>query len=169
MAQLSISEDYTSHISKAYEENFKSLCAQVFKMVPDYNVAKDIVQEVFIKVWKNQIDFTNISNTNHYLNRAVKNRCLNYLRDKKEVCTDDFNIYNLKHSRPITLEKEELSEQISKIISSLPERCQLIFKMSRYEEKKYAEIAEELGISVKTVENQISRALKTLRSSLLYK
>jgi RNA polymerase sigma-70 factor (ECF subfamily) len=101
-----------------------------------------------------------------YLFRAVRNTSLNMLKHKK--VESNFAQHELLTSQRSVepLGTHELEDRISQALEKLPEQCRIVFKMSRFEELKYAEIADELNISVKTVENQIGKALKIMREQL---
>lgn len=152
-----------------YEENFSYLCFIVYRVLPDWSIAEDIVQEVFFEVWKKRKILNIKSNFRSYLKRSVVNRTLNYIRDQKFVFDDEEKASAIKSKSSSGLENlqtNELEKRIDTAISLLPQKCRIIFGMNRFEELSYAEIAAKLDISVKTVENQISKALKILREKL---
>ena len=162
-------------VSKAeFEEVFKTyfipLTSFAQKYVPDLDTAKDIAHTVFINLWekRNNIDWQ--KSLKSYLFTSVHNRCLNYIRDNKRtnnsVDIDSINDDVAWESRDF-IEEQETIKNINKAIDLLPEKCKEIFLLNRFEGMKYAEVAEKLNISVKTVEAQMSKALKTLRTELL--
>lgn len=162
-------EDPDKAIEMLFRQYYSFVCKMVYQVVPDAGVAEDIAQDIFFELWrkKEQINI-NIS-LRAYLRRASLNRTLNYLRDRKIKWEDDQALPDLQSEAiPISqvLETTELGQMIDKAIDELPEKCRLVFRLSRYEELSYQEIAQELDISVKTVENQISKALKMLRIAL---
>ncbi len=132
--------------------------------------AEEIVQEMFFNFWQKR-EKTEISiSLEAYLFRSVRNACLNYLkhlkiREQYRLATNQElrNKEQEVHDHVVAL---ELHDRIENAIDQLPTERRRIFKMSRYEELKYKEIAERLGISVKTVEVQMSKALKFLRQHL---
>lgn len=158
---------------KAMELLFKKyytfLCRVLIRVIPDENTAEDLAQDVFLDVWRKR-DTINISiSLKAYLRRAARNKALNYIRDRKIRFEDDENQPEIESnavSANHLLEAEELQQLINRSIDQLPERCRLVFTLSRYEDMTYQEIADELTISIKTVENQISKALKLLRGAL---
>ena len=158
---------------KAFELLFKShyefLCRRAYSLLNDMDEAEETVQQVFISVWENRKEMQEPESINAYLSRAVRNAALNrikhmnvrmkYSREQQVLMEENPPMTEISHA-------DELKSRISAAIESLPEQCRLIFKLSRFEEMKYAEIAEQLGISIKTVENQMGKALKVLRGKL---
>jgi len=149
-----------------YSSYYKYVCSVVYKMTGDASVAEDISQEVFIEVWKRRESLDVTSTLKGYLRKVAVNKTLNHIRSKKMNFEDEDSVFQVpseENSTQIILEAEDLQNAINSAIDSLPERCRLIFGLSRYEEKTYKEIAEALSISIKTVENQMSKALKIVR------
>jgi RNA polymerase sigma-70 factor (ECF subfamily) len=138
--------------------------------VPDHDASKEIVHTVFVNIWEKREEFDFDKPAKSYLFTAVYNRCMNYIRDQKKfIAHDEPTILSESSENTINndhLEAAELESRIWKVINSLPEKCREVFILNRFEGKKYAEIAEDLNISVKTVESQMSKALKTLRDNL---
>ncbi len=132
--------------------------------------AEEVTQEVFVKFWEKCDTLSPDSSIKSYLYRSVHNSCLNAL--KHEKVKDSYRQYMIQfmesssESLLETEDPDELRNRIMKEIDSLPPRCSEIFKLSRFEGLKYQEIAEHLGISVKTVEVQMGKALKVLREKL---
>ena len=149
---------------------FSSLCMFAMKYVPDLDTSKEIVHSVFINLWekKEHIDTGKLMKS--YLFTSVYNRSLNYIRDQKkfrhgDVSDGDLNI-STNQDVDNNIEAAELEIQIRDSIESLPEKCRMIFTMNRFEGLKYNEISDKLDISVKTVEVQMSKALRILREKL---
>ena len=152
-----------------FDEYYEYLCKSIYRVVPDASVAEDIVQEVFMELWKKRENIRITTSVKAYLRRSALNRALNYLRKNKVRFEEEDQIPDMGMqdvSGQTNLEVMELKDRIHGIIDELPERCRIIFGMSRFEEMSYKEIAEALEISVKTVENQMSKALKILRVRL---
>lgn len=131
--------------------------------------AEEVVQEVFVKFWEKCDSLAPGSSVKSYLYRSVHNTCLNYL--KHEKVKDGYRQYVIgfleQQQDQVDLDKEESDqERILREIDELPPRCSEIFKLSRFEGLKYQEIADHLNISIKTVEVQMGKALKTLREAL---
>jgi RNA polymerase sigma-70 factor (ECF subfamily) len=149
-----------------FRELFKPLCSFSLKYVGDLDEAKGLVHEVFVVVWEKFDNLPADTNYRSYLYTAVRNRSLNYIRDKKKHVTLE-NVPDSQFTEVNTgLETAELEREIEIGIQSLPEKCRMVFELNRAEGLKYAEIAEKMGISVKTVEAQMSKALSVLREHL---
>lgn len=140
------------------------------KLVRDQDSAKDIVHIIFINLWDKRDTISLDQPLRSYLYTSVHNRCLNHLRDRSRFIDDDARdidfLYDHSEQADSIIEQSETESRINDAINKLPEKCGQIFKLSRFEEKKYSEIASELDISVKTVEAQISKALRILREDL---
>lgn len=155
-----------------YEQYYDSLCKQVYLIVKDETVTEDIVQEVFIEVWKIREQININTSISGYLKRACRNRTLNYLRDKKLNWEDESILLSHEDTGFTSeqyLDADDLNRKVQEVIETMPEKCGIIFSLSRYNDMNYADIAGELNISVKTVEHQISKALKILRKEIFKK
>ncbi len=137
------------------------------KYLGDMDDSKNLVHEVYIALWEKYAEMEAESNFKSYLYTAVRNRCLNAIRDRKKVVELDVVDKEKQVQETDALEVNELAAEIDFAINSLPEKCRMVFEMSRKEELKYAEIAEKMNISVKTVEAQMSKALKMMREHLV--
>ncbi|MCB0663626.1 MAG: RNA polymerase sigma-70 factor [Saprospiraceae bacterium] len=163
---------FRTHPEKAMElafDNFyQPLCIVAIRIVKQEDQAEDIVQEVFCELWKKreQIDFT--STVYGYLKRSVFNKSINVLK-KKNIFTDEEPEPNLTADTSAdagqSMEADELKKAMELAIDNLPEKARIAFCLNRYEEMTYPEIAEKLGVSVKTVEYQMSKALQILRKA----
>lgn len=153
-----------------FKEHFTSLCYFAQKYLGDLDSSKEVVHAVFVKIWDNRSEFDFEKSAKSYLFTSVYNRSMNVLRDKKKfINSEDDNAHDAVLETgefTDTMELAELEAHIKMAIQKLPEKCREIFELSRFEGKKYAEIAEHLKISVKTVETQMSKALKVLRVEL---
>ncbi len=157
----------------AFEQLFKShfvhLCNFAQQYVPDMDSARDIVQKVFIRLWEQREQMDPKKSIRSYLFTSVKNRCLNHIRDQKKYRSRilDVDIQDIDVAfEEDQMAVEELQQKIDWALSKLPEKCRKVFEMSRFQDKKYPEIAEALDISKKTVEAHMSRALRSLREDL---
>lgn len=157
-----------------FEETFRSyftpLCSFAQKYIYDLDEAKDIVHNVFINLWNKRDEIDLDTPLKSYLFQGVHNRCLNYIRDHKKLVQFDTLQSEAELGQYIEsrdhLESEEAESRINRALDDLPEKCREIFLMNRFDGLKYREIADKLDISIKTVETQMSRALKTLRERL---
>jgi RNA polymerase sigma-70 factor (ECF subfamily) len=154
---------------KLFKNYFRLLVDFCFRFVEDLSVAKNIVQEVFLKIWANRAKLDPEVNIKYYLYRAVKNKSLNHLRHLKVVKRSAEDVYLNKSPGKTpeeNLSEDEIVELLIKAIEELPEKCKIVFFMSKYDKLKYPEIAAALDISIKSVEYQMRRALKFLRKHL---
>jgi len=156
------------HVFKAH---FKNLHAYACTIVQEEAAAEEIVQNVFYKIWEKAAQLTIHPPVAAYLYRAVNNESINYLKHEKVKSTHRAHtLYHMKGHADSASKKVlmgELEKKLRKALNELPEQCRLIFQLSRFEELRYREIAERLDISVKTVENQMGKALKLLRVKLV--
>jgi RNA polymerase sigma-70 factor, ECF subfamily len=157
-------------IEDAFKAHFKGLHGYAQAIVKDELMAEEMVQNVFFKLWKNKDSITITESTAAYLYRSVYNESMNYLKHLKVKKT--FQAHAARTMENINnaadkLKLKELEVKLDQALKELPEQCRTIFQMSRFEELKYMEIAGRLGISVKTVENQMGKALKLLRLKLV--
>ncbi|RLD76614.1 MAG: RNA polymerase sigma-70 factor [Bacteroidetes bacterium] len=160
-----------------YKKYYTGLYYHAKKIVGNKTVAKDIVQDNFLKFWESRTSITINTSLSSYLYKSVYNTSLNHLKHSQviekhlnhqkeqiEMAKSYFSITK-EHGQSILIAKE-CSQQIDKAIQNLPEKCRAIFKLSRFEGLKNKEIAAELKISINTVQTQISIALKSLRLDL---
>lgn len=164
-------QDPDPAIDAIFRQYFGDLCRTIYRIIPDEAIAQDIAQEVFVQLWQRRHTLSVQTTLGAYLRRAGINRALNYLRDNRRFSdADDTQVLEtqVSHETNIeqTLEVSELQEAIDRAIDQLPERCRLVFILSRFEDLSHQEIADQLAISPKTVENQITKALRLLRSVL---
>jgi RNA polymerase sigma-70 factor (ECF subfamily) len=152
-----------------FREFYSHLCAYANTFVKDIDVAQDLVQEFLFHIWKIKEDLPSDVPVKAYLFKSVHNRCLNVIKHqqiKGKYEQHTLNEYKDNYFEESYSENEELHDKIRKTIDKLPPERKKVFIMHRYEELKYKEIAEKLNISVKTVENQIGKALAFLRDEL---
>jgi RNA polymerase sigma-70 factor (ECF subfamily) len=149
-----------------FQEYFEGLHRYAFTILKDSEEARDAVQAVFLKLWEKRAMIDEGQSVKSYLYTSVYHHCLNIKRHTKVKKEYLSTRTGTDQERTDHLVSKETSRQIIRHLESLPPQCKLIFFMSRFEEKKYADIAKELGLSVKTVEAQIGKALTLLRKML---
>ena len=154
-----------------FRSSYTSLVNYARTILKDTDTSEEIVQDLFYVLWRDRKKLKIRSSLKGYLFRAVYNKSMHYIEHQKVVQRHADNAKigtSIDPDDPIELLKyKELSEKIAVIIENLPERCARIFCMSRFEGLKYAEIADELTISIKTVEANMGKALKEFRNELL--
>jgi len=155
-------------IEELFERYHAELCKVVFRILKDESLAEDIVQDVFYELWKKRDRLGVQTSFRAYLKRASINKSLNYIRDNKIKFEGDeqYAFIESKENLAQNIEGKNLKEIIDKEIDKLPPKCRMAFTLSRYEDMSYKEIAVEMGISIKTVEKHISKALKILNETL---
>lgn len=159
---------------RAFERLFRThyapLCGYAHTFLKDDADGEEVVQTVFLALWEKRETLDIAVSLKAYLYRAVHNHCLNRLKHLR--IRDEHAGYVLATTEPgfdsatAQLIGGELEARVEAAIAQLPAQCQAIFRMSRFEELRYQEIADQLGLSVKTVENQVGKALKLLRAEL---
>lgn len=154
---------------RTFKNNFKALHAYACTILRSEAMAEEMVQNVFYKLWEKKEQINIKESVTAYLYRAVYHECLNYLKHVK--VKDMYKVHTTYHQADIENANErtslkELETKLAQALKDLPEQCRTIFQMSRFEELKYREIADQLGLSVKTVENQMGKALRILREKL---
>lgn len=162
-------KDAAQAIELLFRLYYGKVCQAVYKIIPKADITEDLAQEVFYELWRKKDQLFIQSSYLAYLRRAAINKALNYLRDQKIKLDDFTDVSQLKLSAPLSdeqLNAKELQVVINQAVDLLPERCRLVFVLSRFEQMSYQEIADQMGISIKTVENQVSKALKLLRVAL---
>ena len=150
-----------------YHKYFDRLYQQAFKVLKDRDVSKDIIQEVFLQLW-NKRHSQQIVSLNAYLYAITRFQVFKVLRSGK----DHHDIFEIEHELPLcrnteyALAEREVSTAFFSGLNNLPEKCRIIFSMSRVDCMSHKEIGLQLAISPKTVENQITIAIRKLRVSL---
>lgn len=154
--------------TELYRKYYKVLVLAADKYVKEIDVAKEIVQDVFLKMWEQPFEMHNEASIKSYLYRSVINTSLNHIKREKNISQHHLKIANeaTYDSVDDLHAEQELKILIYSEIELLPAQCKKVFKMSRFEGLKYREIAVLLEISEKTVENHMIKALKILRERL---
>jgi len=156
---------------RLFTRYYEPLCRHADKILKDMDTAEDIVQEFFYNFWKNRESFSIKLSLNAYLYQSIRNNALHYLQHlavRETYARDITGEYQetIQSGDQEEVELQDLNRVISATLQQMPERCSRIFRMNRFEGKKYREIAEILSISVKTVEAEMGKALQLFRKSL---
>lgn len=165
-----IAKDNREAFAALYQRYWDKVFAVALHRLYDVHEAEEVVQEIFLSLWarRNSLQLTHSLQT--YLSVAVKYKVINHLarQYRRQLQLDELanTAPENLNSTAEWLNEKELRSQLEKGIGNLPEKCRIVFLLSREENKTYAEIAAELNISQKTVEAHMSKALSTLRQSL---
>lgn len=154
-----------------FREQYTSLVYTAFNILGDQSESEDVVQDLFVDLWKKDQTLSDIKSINAYLKKSTQNKCFDYLRKQKRI---ERNKTIVQHNAPVihTISAEddyisnEKVQHINAVVNRLPEKGRAIFMMSRYDEMTYKEISEALQISLKTVEYHMSQNLKFLRQAI---
>jgi RNA polymerase sigma-70 factor (ECF subfamily) len=158
---------------RAFDALFRRWYAQLVRVasfiVHDTGAAEEVVQEVWLELWRRRATLVLDEEPRRYLLRATRNRALNLLRHERVIergaerlGTPD----SVPASAPAELDARELERAVTRAVAALPPRCRAVFELSRRDGLSYAEIATALDVAPKTVENQMGKALRILRQSL---
>jgi len=151
-----------------FRDYYKPLVRYGNTFLKDSDETEDIVQQVFVTLWEKRGQLEIHTSLRAVLYKSVQNACLNKLKHLKtrHVYAEEqkTTIDHLDTSDPVLA--NELQERIQQAMKNMPKQCGRIFKLSRFEQLRYQEIADQLGLSVKTVENQMGKALKIVREEL---
>jgi RNA polymerase sigma-70 factor (ECF subfamily) len=174
LSEKKVLETIQSGNESAFEMIFRSyyqpLCRYAYSFLDDKEEAEEVVQSAFITVWEKRKSLEIQTSLKSYLYRMVRNACLNVIKHEKikqqhvahELAVTEASYESVSQKVYAT----ELELKITEAMKVLPEQCRLVFQLSRFEELKYQEIADQLQISVKTVENHMGKALKIMREQL---
>jgi RNA polymerase sigma-70 factor (family 1) len=169
---VQVKDGHLSAFGVLYDRYWNPMLAKAYIRLKSQEDAEEVVQELFIKLWRRRDKIELKYTFKTYLYAALRYEILDFVATqtylKNNLSTEETDVFNFaaQNDSHTSLEMKEFQQQINKIIDNLPEKCQLIFKMSRNEGFKTLEIAKHLNLSPRTVETQISKAIKTLRSAL---
>ena len=151
-----------------FHKYYNPLVVYANTIIKDIDETQDIVQQVFVSVWEKRNDIEFHTSVRAFLYKSVYNSCINFIK-QQAIRNDYLKEAQLIDKNPVLNDEasqKELQIKIDYAIEQLPEQCKKIFRMSRYDEMRYQEIADKLNLSIKTVENQMGKALKILREHL---
>ena len=154
-------------IEDLFRYNYRPLCMYALHYLQDTDLVEDVVQECFTTLWEKLEQGSQVANRRAYLYMTVRNRCLDHLR-RKGIQTESLKPYDTYGiiDDDDAQERAQTEARMWTAIDSLPEKCREVFILSKRDGLKYEEIAEELNLSVNTVRNQISKALKVLKEGV---
>ncbi len=155
--------------SDLFKQYYESLYRIALRFVNDTQLAENVAQEIFVKIWVNRTKYKIRTNLKSFLFTAVRNQCLNELKQQKRtvsISTADFIKEEKMNSPEEDLIILERKKAVHKAIDKLPRQCRQIYLMKKYDDLKYTEIAEILNISINTVKTQMKRAMKSLLKQL---
>lgn len=166
---LLIKKGNTLAFDELFNRHWESLYLRSFSLLRDPATCEDIVQDVFLKIWQNRASLQ-IDLVNSYLRTSARNGAFKVLA-KQKLETRHLNTIStleLLYNTEDEMDAKELESQILASLEHLPERCREIFELSRFQHMSNSEIAKKLKLSIRTVENQLYRAVKHLREVLPY-
>jgi len=164
---LKIVQGNEKSFTEVFDQFYPGLCFFANKFIHDSDESRSLVQQVFVDLWMKRNKLVIDQSIKAYLFATVRNYSLDYLKHKivEAKYLSKSQTESVTYDRDL-IEEAELNAQINSAIEALPDKCREIFKLCRFEELRYSEIAQKLGISIKTVEMQMGIALKKLRSKL---
>ena len=172
---IQLSNDSKSVFKNIFNDYYQPLYHLSFHYLENEDEAKGVVQDAFMRLWEIRHELNPDSNLRNFLFTLVKNNCLNILKRRQILLKHHerikwmemhYQYESLTRLGDNYLEFNELQEKIGLAIKNPPEHCRIVFEMSRFDELKNREIAEKLGVSQKTVESHLTKALKLLRKEL---
>jgi len=158
-----------SGFKQIYFQYYATLFNTAYKVIYNREAAEDIVQEVFLKLWEIRNKLQISTSIQSYLTRAVINGSLNYLKKSKRIVNLDSvlqNAVDIANNDTEDISYDEINRKLNQVVETLPPNCKLVFTLSRFDGMSNQEIADHMGITKKTVENQLNKALSRLREQL---
>ncbi|GAA3950556.1 RNA polymerase sigma-70 factor [Pedobacter ginsengiterrae] len=157
-------------LREIYDRYWKFSLTIAAKKLDNIQDAEDLVNDLFVSMWNRRDAWPEILSLQNYFKRAIRNQVLKIwakkYRIEKYLLIQQSSIFEYEYQSSNSIEYKELNGQLKKAISDLPEKCRLVFELSREEGLSQKQISNKLGISQKTVEAHINKALKMLRINL---
>lgn len=156
-------------LQTVFDAHYPDVCRAIYRLIPDHGLMEDLAQEVFLRFWEKREQIEVTVSLAAYLHRMAINEALGHLRRRKHFDDTEKALHLPAHaadSAETVLLQRDLAESLQTAMEALPPRCRAVFQLSRFEEMTYQEIADHMGTSIKTVENQMGKALKLLRENL---
>nr|WP_255737419.1 sigma-70 family RNA polymerase sigma factor [Cognataquiflexum nitidum] len=152
-----------------FDSHYSLVYRRLYSLLGNSQLSEELCQDIFVSLWQRRFELPAIANWNSYLLKSATFKAIDYRRKRKDILkfTEDLDAEGIIAEVEDPKDEDIILQLLDKEIAALPDRCQVIFKLSRYEQMSHAEIAKTLDISPKTVENQIGKALKILRKNLL--
>jgi RNA polymerase sigma-70 factor (ECF subfamily) len=155
--------------NQVFRRYYSPMVRFCIRYVADSDLASEIVQDLFVKLWSNREKISFNTSFESYMLTSVRNSALTYINKKRSHAEANLRVFSEESDNTDpseTLQSNNLEESYRKILKDMPEKRREVFLASRYDGLKYSEIAEKLGISQKTVEAQMSAAIKQLKDGL---
>ena len=158
---------------ETFYKYYEPLCKYAFTIVKESHSCEDIVQETFLRVWEKKQNLIGSEELTWYLYTAIRNNCLSFLEKKQKTVLGEFNgqeiIETPGERPPVPTNETDYDTLLKNALENLPPKCREVFVLSRVSNLTYKQISDSLGISIKTVENQMGKALKILRAYIRQK
>ncbi|MFC4873543.1 sigma-70 family RNA polymerase sigma factor [Negadavirga shengliensis] len=149
-----------------FEEYWDIMYVAAYSRIPNQEIVEDILQEIFVDIWQRRKSIVIRSTLKAYLLTAVKYKVLKHIDASRRLVFESIGETNLEAAREQPLALEDIYDQLEIVLSRLPEKQRLIFKMGRLEGFSAEEIAQALGLSTQTVHNHLSKSTKLVRAEL---
>ena len=163
-----LKENDETALTLLYKAYWQPLYLSAYNILKDRKVCEDIVQELFLQLWMKRQELAIRESLKTYLSTAVRYQVFHHIRkvSKKRIVPEDILETSLAENSDEYLLRKDLHGKVAEAVQELPEKCRLIYRLSREEQLSHKEIAHQLNISIKTVENQLTIALRRVRHYL---